>query len=203
MKTELKNNEEVFLIIKKHWFVIVGPIFWTLILLLIYYSSDSDFFLIGAGLTFIWFFYKILVRNSNLWIVTNLRVIDEYGVFSNNSKETPVDKINNVSFKQPLLGRVFNYGHVQIQSAAESGSTVHKMVESPKLLKDTITECQELYKQEQIEEQAKSLANAVIEKKRENSTDISEELTKLFNLKEKGIITEEDFQKRKEKILNE
>ena len=203
MKTELKNNEEVYLIIKKHWFVIVGPIFWTLILLIIYYFSNSDFFLIAPGLTFIWFFYKILDRNRNLWIVTNLRVIDEQGVFTNNSKETPLDKINNVSFKQPLMGRVFSYGDVQIQSAAESGSTVHKMIESPRLLKDTITECQELYKQEQIEEQARSLANAVIENKKGNSIDISEELTKLFDLKEKGIITEEDFQKRKEKILNE
>ncbi len=75
-----------------------------------------------------------------------MRIIDEHGVFSSNSKETPLDKINNVSFSQSLLGRIFNYGHVQIQSAAESGSTVHEMIERPKLLKDTITQYQELYK---------------------------------------------------------
>ncbi len=33
--------------------------------------------------------------------------------------------------------------------------------------------------------------------------DISEELTKLHELKEKGIITEEDFIKRKNRILND
>jgi len=202
MKTQLKKNEEVFLTIKKHWFVLIGPALWTIIFLIIYSSSNSDFFLIGAGLTFVWFIYRILDRNSNLWAVTNLRVIDEYGVFSNNSKETPLDKINNVSYRQPLLGRIFDYGHVQIQSAAESGSTIHKMVERPKLLKDTITQYQESYKQEQIKEQAQSLANAVVGRKNSNAIDISEELIKLHDLKEKGIITEEDFQKRKDKILN-
>jgi uncharacterized membrane protein YdbT with pleckstrin-like domain len=202
MKTELKNNEEVFLVIRKHWLVIIGPAIWTLIFLIIFNIYKSNFFLIGACYTFGWFIYRILDRNTNLWIVTNLRVIDEHGVFSNNSKETPLDKINNVSYRQPLLGRIFDYGNVQIQSAAESGSTVHKMVERPNLLKDTITQYQESYKQEKIKEHAQSLANAVGGNEKINKIDISEELTKLHDLKEKGIITEEDFQKRKEKILN-
>ena len=206
MKTQLKNNEEVVLTIRKHWFVLLKPTLWALIFLILavagYYYGFGIFSLVGAGVTIVWFIYWILDRNTNLWAVTNLRVIDEYGVFTNNSKETPLDKINNVSYRQPLLGRVFNYGDVQIQSAAESGSTTHKMVERPKDLKDTITQCQERYKQEQIREQAQRLANAVGEQRVSVKIDISEELTKLHALKEKGIITEEDFQKRKEKILN-
>jgi len=206
MKTQLKKNEKVVLTIRKHWFVLLKPMLWTVILIIIALAGSNsefgNFFLIGAGLTIAWFIYWILDRNTNLWAVTNLRVIDEYGVFSNNSKETPLEKINNVSYRQPLLGRIFNYGHVQIQSAAESGSTLHKMVENPKKLKDTITQYQEIYKQEQIKEQAQSLANALGGQKSFGSADISEELTKLHNLKEKGIITEDDFQKRKNKILN-
>lgn len=163
MKTQLKKNEKVILTIRKHWFVLLKPILLTLILLIVamagYNSEFGNFFLIGAGLTVVWFIYRILDRNTNLWAVTNLRIIDEYGVFSNNSKETPLDKINNISYRQPLLGRMFNYGDVQIQSAAESGSTTHKMVERPKVLKDTITQYQERYKQKQIKEQAQSLAN--------------------------------------------
>ena len=206
MKTQLKKNEKVILTIRKHWFVLLKPILLTLILLIVamagYNSEFGNFFLIGAGLTVVWFIYTILDRNTNLWAVTNLRIIDEYGVFSNNSKETPLDKINNISYRQPLFGRMFNYGDVQIQSAAESGSTIHKMVERPKVLKDTITQYQERYKQEQIKEQAQSLANAVGGQKPSVGVDISEELTKLHDLKEKGIITEDDFQKGKDKILN-
>ena len=177
MKTQLKKNEKVILTIRKHWFVLLKPILLTLILLIVaiagYNSAFRNFFLIGAGLTVVWFIYRILDRNTNLWAVTNLRIIDEYGVFSNNSKETPLDKINNISYRQPLLGRMFNYGDVQIQSAAEFGSTVHKMVERPKVLKDTITQYQERYKQEQINEQAQSLANAVGGQKTSVRIDIS------------------------------
>ena len=214
MKTQLKKNEKVVLTIRKHWFVLLNPILWTVILLIIAVAvavagSDAEFenfFLIGAGLTIVltilWFIYRVLDRNTNLWAVTNIRVIDEYGVFTNNSKETPLDKINNISYRQPLLGRLFNYGDVQIQSAAESGSTIHKMVARPKVLKDTITQYQEQYRQKQIKEQALSLANAVGEQTPSSKNAISEDLTKLHDLKEKGIITEDDFQKGKEKILN-
>jgi len=207
MKTQIKKNEEVILTIKMHWFVILIPFIMTLIMLILAFlaglnNEAGKFILFVAGLTVVWFIYRILDRNTNIWVVTNLRIIDEYGVFSNNSKETPLDKINNISYRQPLLGRMFNYGDVQIQSAAESGSTIHKMVERPKVLKDTITQYQERYKQEQIKEQAQSLANAVGGQKPSVGVDISEELTKLHDLKEKGIITEDDFQKGKDKILN-
>ena len=205
MKTQLKKNEKVILIIRKHWFVLLNPIFLTLFLIIFgvigSLTEYGNYFLIGGGLTVLWFIYRILERNNNLWVVTNLRIIDEHGVFSNNSKETPLDKINNISYRQPLLGRIFNYGDIQIQSAAESGATIQKMVERPKILKDTITNYQERYKQEQIKKQAQRLANAVVGQKPSAGVDISEELIKLHDLKEKGIITEEDFQKRKEKIL--
>jgi len=206
MKTHLKEKEKVALIIRKHWFVLLKPIFITLLILIISfaaYGSEYDTYLfVLAGLTILRFIYKILDRRNNLWAVTNLRIIDEYGVFSNNSKETPLDKINNVSFRQPFWGRIFNYGNVQIQSAAELGSTNIKMVERPRELKDTITKYQEIYKQEQIKKQAQNLANAINEQKASGKKDISEELIKLHDLKEKGIITEEDFQKIKENILN-
>jgi len=206
MKTQLKENEELVLIIRKHWFVLLKPILITLVLLIppyFAYKTDFEYYSYAlAGLSLLWFAFKVIDRRNNLWAVTNLRIVDEYGVFSNNSKETPLDKINNVVFQQPFWGRIFNYGHVQIQSAAELGSTSIIMVESPEKLKDAITEHQELYKQEQLKEQARNLANAVGEPKSSSQIDFYEELLKLNDLKEKGIITEEDFQKLKEKIVS-
>lgn len=205
MKTELRANEKVILTLRKHWFTLIAPIFWTIILLLIsLIGSQSEYgkyFLIGGGVSILWLIYKIIDRKNNIWIVTNLRVIDEYGVFSVNSKESPLDKINNISYRQPLIGRIFSFGHVQIQTAAEMGSTLHRMVEKPKLLKDTITKCQDEYRQGQIREQAENLASAVGGGQPTSKTDISEELTKLHDLKEKGIITEDEFNQRKAKIF--
>ena len=216
MKTKLKNDEELVLIIRKHWLVLLKPSLWTVIFLAIsitlvivaknYALENADYIYYAAGLLIVivilWFTYKILERRSNLWGVTNFRVIDEYGVFTNNSKETPLEKINNVSYRQPFLGRVFNYGNVQIQSAAEAGSTLHKMVSRPKSLKDTITQYQEEYRQEQIKKHARSLSDAISRQTHSPKEAISEEIMKLHDLKEKGIITEEDFLKLKNKLLN-
>ncbi len=206
MKTELKTKEKVILALRKHWFVLIKPMFWCLVFLSIslisFRSEYSILFQILTVLTIIWLIYRIVDRKTNIWVVTNLRVIDEYGVFSINSKESPLDKINNVSYQQSLIGRVFGYGNVQIQTAAEMGSTIHYMVEKPRLLKDAITKCQDEYKQSQIQEQAQQLANTM--RSRQNSkTDIAEELTKLFDLKEKGIISEDEFCKFKTRILSQ
>lgn len=206
MKTELRSNEKVVLTLRRHWFTLVTPIFWTtLILIVALFALQFEygkFLLIGGVLTIGWLIYKIADRKNNIWVVTNLRIIDEYGVFSINSKESPLNKINNVSYRQPFIGRIFSFGDVQIQTAAEMGSTTHTMVENPKLLKDTITRCQEEYNQAQIQEQAKNLASAMGGGQPANRIDISEELIKLHEMKVKGIITEEEFILRKTKILN-
>jgi uncharacterized membrane protein YdbT with pleckstrin-like domain len=149
-----------------------------------------------------YFIYRIIQRNNNLWIVTNLRVIDEYGVFSNNAKESPLEKINNVSYLQSFLGRIFGYGNVQIQTAAEIGSTTYFSVENPKELKDTITQMQEEYKLYQIKKQANEFANVMSAGQQNNKTDVAAELEKLYELKQKGILTEDEYNNRKTKILN-
>ena len=201
MKTQLKKDEKIFLETKPHWLTLAVP---CLIMLI---GSITGFVIGGYGLllvlvSVIYFIYKIIERNNNIWAVTNLRVIDEYGVFSNNTKESPLDKINNVSYSQSFWGKIFVYGNVQIQTAAEIGSTTYSAVENPKKLKDTITNMQEEYKENQIRRQATELAGAIVAGQQNNKTDVASELEKLYNLKQKGILTEEEYNKRKAKILN-
>ncbi|HEY5122824.1 MAG TPA: PH domain-containing protein, partial [Ignavibacteria bacterium] len=146
--------------------------------------------------------YKIIDRNNNLWAVTNLRVVDEEGVFSLSAKESPLDKINNVSYTQSFWGRIFRYGNVEIQTAAEAGETDTFTVMKPRQLKDSITQMQEEYKKYQTRRQAEEFADAMADERKEQSIDIAAEIEKLHELKQKGIITEEEFNKRKEKLLN-
>ena len=186
---------------KPHWLTLVGPFLLMLI------GSIIGIVIGNYGILLVlvllgYFIYKIIQRKNNLWAVTNLRVIDEYGVFSNNTKESPLDKINNVSYLQSFLGKIFGYGNVQIQTAAEIGSTTYFAVENPKELKDAITHMQVEYKQNQIKKQANELANAIVLGQQNNKTDVAAELEKLYELKLKGILTDEEYNNRKTKILN-
>lgn len=201
MKTQLKKDEKIILITKPHWFTLVVPFSIMLIGSIIGFAIGSYAILL-ALISVCYIIFKIIQRNNNIWAVTNLRVIDEYGVFSNNTKESPLDKINNVSYGQSFWGKIFGYGNVQIQTAAEIGSTTYNAVENPKELKDTITQMQEDYKQFQINKQTTELASAIVAGQQNNRTDVAAELEKLYALKQKGILTEEEYNNRKTKILN-
>ena len=201
MKTNLKSNEKVVLLTQQHWIVLILPVFFFVLGLVIGILIGTYGYLIPLALL-IYLVYIIYLRKNNLWAVTNLRIIDEYGVFSRNSKESPLDKINNVSYQQSLPGRIFGYGNVQIQTAAEAGTTTYEFVQRPKKLKDTITQMQEEFKKDIIIQQAKELSNAITSNTPSKSnTDISTELEKLYNLKQKGILTEEEYITRKKKLL--
>jgi uncharacterized membrane protein YdbT with pleckstrin-like domain len=201
MKTQLKKDEKIILVTKPHWLTLVVPFLIMLIGSVIGFAIGSYGILLSLVLV-CYFIYKIIQRNNNIWVVTNLRVIDEYGVFSNNTKESPLDKINNVSYRQSFWGKIFGYGNVQIQTAAEIGSTTYFTVENSKELKDTITRMQEEYKQYQITKQSTEMANAIVAGQHNKMTDVAAELEKLYDLKQKGILTEEEYNNRKTKILN-
>jgi len=161
MRTQLRPGEQKVLETRTHWLTVLKPFLILLLGIIVVIFSfflirkSNDFvkvirwvsviFLAGAALNF---FYREIYRRRDIWAVTNLRVIDEKGVFSLYSKESPLEKINNLSYRQSLLGRILNYGDVEIQTAAEDGATIYPMVAGPKQLKDTVAQCREKYSQE-------------------------------------------------------
>jgi uncharacterized membrane protein YdbT with pleckstrin-like domain len=202
MRTKLKQGEKVVLVIRPHWIFLFWPVLFTMIAIV------AGILIKGYGYIIPFIFvcytgYKMIERNRNLWAITDLRIIDEFGVFSLNSKESPLDKINNVSYNQTFWGRLFGFGNVQIQTAAEIGSTTYHNVEKPRELKDTITQMQEDYKKTQIRSQAEELAKAIVsESKNSGRSNAADEVEKLYDLKQKGILTEEEYIARKKKLLD-
>jgi uncharacterized membrane protein YdbT with pleckstrin-like domain len=206
MRTTLKKDEKLLIIIRQHWIKLVLPFFaWLLLAILLlaflkYYTTDFIIILTSA----IYPMIEYINWKYNLWAVTNMRVVDESGFFTRYSKESPLDKINNVEYDQPLLGRIFGYGNVDIQTAAELGETKYELIHHPKLLKDTITHAQEEYKKIQISNQATQLAQAIAKNNLTTAPSqqmIADELHKLFDLMQKGAITTEEYAAQKNKLL--
>ena len=151
MRTALKKDEKIILVTHKHWFVLTLPFLVALLTtglcLYLYFGKDvKAWILIPAAMALLFYLYKYIERHFDIWAVTNFRVIDETGVFSISAKESPLDKINNTSFQQSFIGRIFDYGDVQIQTAAESGMTTYTFLHHPDELKDAIAAAQEDYK---------------------------------------------------------
>jgi len=207
MRTELKKDEKLLLITRQHWIKLVLPFFaWlllgVLVLLLNWFSNSTKFIIIIV--TALIPFLMYLNWRHNLWAVTSLRVIDETGFITRYSKESPLDKINNVEYDQSVWGRILGFGNVDIQTAAEMGETVYDLIHHPKLLKDTITHAQEEYKRAAVTQQANQLAEAIAKTTggiKASQQMIADELDKLFSLLQKGAITQEEYVAQKNKLL--
>ena len=205
MRTELKKGETVLLIIRHHWLKLVVPfLLWAVVgaLAIMYFSTSTAMIIILIAA--IYPVYYFMDWHHNLWAVTNLRVIDENGFISRNAKESPLEKINNIEYRQSLIGRILGYGDVDIQTAAEMGETSYKLIHHPRLLKDTITKAREETKSREIAAHAQQLAQAIAASQAGNSVNpsmIADELHKLFDLKQKGAITELEYENQKRKLL--
>lgn len=176
MRTKLKNNEKILFKTQHHWVVLVNPFLISLIvfgLFILLYSviSNASLWIIVIGfLSFSYFGYQYIERRFNIWVVTNLRILDEQGVFSISAKESPLEKINNVTYHQSLTGRMLGFGDIEIQTAAEMGATTYRKIAKPNELKDAITTAQEEYKHNSMLSQAQKLAESM----RENSSSLED-----------------------------
>lgn len=204
MRTALKKDEKILLITRQHWIRLVLPVFvWLIAAVLLIWLADTTGFIITLVLAL----YPVLEfvnYRSNLWCVTNFRVVDESGFFSRYSKESPLDKINNVEYDQSIWGRLFGFGNVDIQTAAELGETTYELIHRPKQLKDTITFAQEEYKKYQIGNQASQLARAIAAANISAAPSqqlIADELHKLFELLQRGAITQEEYIVQKRRLM--
>lgn len=205
MRSQLKKDEKLLIIIRRHWIQLVLPFFaWLAITVLLFLFAPVKIALILALILAVYPAYTYIEWKNNLWAVTNMRVIDEAGFFSRYSKESPLDKINNVEYDQSVWGRMLGYGDVEIQTAAEMGDSTNMMIHDPKLLKDTITHAQEEYKAGQIRNQAMQLATAIRESLPSSSSpnfNVASEIEKLFELLQKGAITQQEYEWQKSKLL--
>lgn len=121
MRTVLKPGEKKLIIIRQHWLKLALPFltWFMLAVLLLVFIKNYRVDLIIILLTALYPLIEYINWKNNLWCVTNLRVVDESGFFTRYSKESPLDKINNVEYDQSIWGRLFGFGNVDIQTAAE------------------------------------------------------------------------------------
>jgi uncharacterized membrane protein YdbT with pleckstrin-like domain len=161
MRTKLRDGERLIFETRAHWISVAGPFLVCLLAVALFVVSIvllrnptgltravQWICAILLAVTALNFGYWEWFRRRDIWAVTNLRVVDEKGIFRHFSKESPLDKINNLSYDQSIPGRILNFGSVEIQTAAEDGATIYRKVARPKQLKETIAHYRDEYGQE-------------------------------------------------------
>ena len=86
--------------------------------------------------------YKTVTAWFHRWTtetdVTNLRVVHKEGFISRETFEMSLDKVESVDVRQSILGRILNYGSVEIFGVGE-GNKVIETIASPLEFRNHIT----------------------------------------------------------------
>jgi membrane protein YdbS with pleckstrin-like domain len=209
MRTPLQKGEKILLVTRCSWTTLFVSALFAVAAIAVGIFIVAHFGQVWGWLLPVMAIGYWLLRyyswKVNIWVVTSFRVIDETGLFNHFAKESPLDKINNVSYDQTVMGRLFNFGHVEIQTAAQVGATDYYNVNHPKRLKDTITAAQADLQRWQYGNQAEQMAAAIDRHSgtapRADAPQIAAELEKLFELKMKGALSEDEYNRAKNRLL--
>jgi len=139
----LAPDETIKFETKPHWravivpaIVLIATVFGFALLTTLVVNSFPDWLhwlrwvvLIGAVLILVfWAIGPFLRWLTTDYVFTDRRIITRSGIITKTGKDMPLAKVNNVSFLVPPLGRVLNYGELQIQSAGENDGLIIKGV---------------------------------------------------------------------------
>ena len=151
----LTEGEVVVLRTRQHWLALLvraraALLLWLLGILLLgaiifFNVTDANLrniislialVLIGLGLLI--FLYRAWHWWAQDYIVTNRRLLKVTGILNKRSGDSSLEKINDAILIQPVLGRMLDYGDLEILTAAELANDRYYMLNSPKEFKKTM-----------------------------------------------------------------
>jgi uncharacterized membrane protein YdbT with pleckstrin-like domain len=208
----INEGEEVALDLRPHWWYMAEPtaalVASVILGLVVIANLDGT----DAWQTFLRYLFAALiliclgwfgVRYSK-WVTTNFvvtsdRVIFRQGVLSKKGIEIPLERINTVFFNQSIFERMLGAGDLGIESAGERGSETFSDIRKPSMVQ------QEIYRQMEANggRMYGSLRQANLAAATTSpAVDVPAQIEKLDELRQRGVISEQEFAAKKAELLN-
>lgn len=197
----LYETEEIVLDLHPHvWFfarqtaalvaaIIVGLVVLTIV--------DIGVIQLLAGLLILvalaWWGWRYAEWATKHFVITTDRVIWREGVFTKEGIEIPLERINNVLSRKNPFERIVGSGDLIIESAGESGRSEFSDVRKPDAVQN------EIFRQMESNENRKF--DRVAQGVGATRPSVADELDKLNELRERGVLSEDEFRAQKAKLL--
>ncbi len=194
----LGDQEEIIIVSRQHWFVffqsILLEIFVALIIIAItvtVYVQLGQWGFLGFLLLLlpgISLYIDYLKWSSRQYVVTNRRVMQIKGIFNKSTTDSSLEKVNDVKLAQSFIGRIFNFGDIEILTASELGVNLFRKIANPIHFKTAM-----LNAKVKLEDMGRN--------DEEKPLDIPSTITQLDKLRQQGILSEEEFERKKNDLL--
>jgi uncharacterized membrane protein YdbT with pleckstrin-like domain len=195
----LNDGEEIVLDLRPHWWFFVGPLV-AVVLTIIAVAAVAlldlpDWLFLGLlallALNALWLAFRLARWTTTNFVVTTDRLIYRSGVVSKQGKEIPLERLNDISFHQSVLERLLGAGDLMIESGGERGQQMFTDIRRPAHVQN------EIYRQIELAQgrDADRMAG-----RRELS--IPEQIDKLDELRQRGVISQAEFDAKKAQLLD-
>ena len=148
MANELMPGETLVMKEHQHWIVMIKPLLLPIALVIlvslldVFQTIPSDYRILATlaavALLGVWLIVVWIRWNSRSFTITDRRVILDTGVVSRASKVIALDRVQDIATNQSLLGRVFGYGRIEIDSAGAAGAEVLSALPHPQRFRDEV-----------------------------------------------------------------
>jgi uncharacterized membrane protein YdbT with pleckstrin-like domain len=153
VETMLGQNEKIVHATRQHWFLLLSSILAELVVILILLIGIPLLVALTGGLASFLFIlvlipaakglYDLLIWSNRQYIVTNRRVIQISGIFNKSVTDSSLEKVTDLKLEQSALGRMFNYGDIEILTASELGVNLFKQIADPIRFKTAMLDAKE------------------------------------------------------------
>lgn len=219
----LGEREKILHTARQHWFLLARNILAEITIIFVIFAGTTFLsfkleqyapwaiiMLIGFALIMLpigSMTYDILVWSNRQFIVTNRRVMQISGVINKNVTDSSLDKVNDVKMTQSAFGRIFDFGDIEILTASELGANLFKLIEKPIKFKTAMLNAKENMTHLEVipapmQVPASMPAGVSLPGEAPRQVDIPALIEQLDQLRQKGALTEVEFQQKKAQLLS-
>jgi uncharacterized membrane protein YdbT with pleckstrin-like domain len=204
----LSEDEEVILDLRPHWWTLVVPALVTLLVTvavgvawaLTPAGSLQASLRLAVGLAGLLVLALLVLGRVLRWLTTHFvltteRLIFRSGVVAKFGREIPLERINDVTFTQSLFERLIGIGDLLIESAGEHGQSTFSDIRDPEAVQ------LQIYRQMEANDRRRRGGYAA-QPAPERPPSVLDDLERLADLRDRGAVTEEEFQRKKRDLLD-
>ena len=199
----LADHEGIVFELRPHWVAVVPALLWAALIVVAWAAlgaltdSGPALVAISAGAVIALLVLSavpLLKWSRTLFVLTTDRLITRRGVIAREATEIPLERINDVAFKQSVLERLVGAGDLLIESAGERGQTRITNVKRPEQVQLRIYQA--------TEENSNRMLRSGQPFPTPEADSIPEQIEALARLKLQGVITEAEFEDKKKELLD-
>jgi len=159
--------------------------------------------LVLIALTF--FGWRYLKWTTTNFVLTSDRILTRRGVFSKDSVEIPLERVNTVFTHQGLFERMVGAGDITIESAGERGNETFVDIRKPSIVQKEVYVQMEENENRKYDRSGAGSGHAAPTSAAPTATSsihaVPEQIERLAELHQRGLISDEEYAQKKTELL--